>query len=82
MGRVWVISKYSGLMCLMGKDVNENSYLSIARLVANKNPPDFKFARMAATQALDVYTTCLGADSEKAIEAFKSVRGFQKQIKK
>lgn len=58
------------------------SYLSIARLVANRNSPDFKFAHTAATQALDVYTTCLGADSEKAIEAAKSVRAFQKQSKK
>lgn len=58
------------------------SYLSIARLVANNNPPDFKFAVTAATQALDVYTTCLGADSEKAIEAAKSVRAFKKQINK
>ncbi|KAE9962293.1 hypothetical protein BLS_000565 [Venturia inaequalis] len=58
------------------------SYLSIARLVANNNPPDFKFALTAATQALDVYTTCLGADSEKAIEAAKSARAFKKQIDK
>ncbi|TID12995.1 SET domain-containing protein [Venturia nashicola] len=59
-----------------------DDYLSIARLVANNNPPDFRFAHTAATQALDVYTACLGADSEKAMEAAKSVRAFNKQMKK
>ncbi|QDS76147.1 hypothetical protein FKW77_007366 [Venturia effusa] len=66
---------------LSGTCLGDN-YLSIARLVANAQSPDFNFAHKAATQALDVYTTCLGADSEKAIEAAKSVRAFEKQMKK
>jgi hypothetical protein len=61
--------------------LTRTSYLILARLVVNKTPPDYHFALTAATQALDVFTTCLGADSEKAVEARQSVRAFSKQVK-
>jgi len=59
--------------------LTSKSYLSLARLVANAKPPNYNFAFTAATKALDVFTTCLGADSEKAVEAEKVVRAFGKQ---
>jgi hypothetical protein len=55
-----------------------NSYIQIARLLAAKN--EFKVATAAAEKGLDIYQTCLGAESEKTKEAEKSVRAFRKQI--
>jgi hypothetical protein len=57
-----------------------NSYLDLARLCATKS--DFKNAVRAASNASDVYTTCLGADSDKAQDAAKSVRAFEMQVPK
>jgi hypothetical protein len=46
--------------------------------MAAKN--EFKIATTAAEKGLDIYQTCLGAESEKTKEAEKSVRAFRKQI--
>ena len=53
-------------------------YLEIARLCARAN--DYATAVKAARKALQTYTTCVGSENEKSVDAAKSVRAFEKQL--
>ncbi|KIW03496.1 uncharacterized protein PV09_05263 [Verruconis gallopava] len=57
-----------------------NMYLEIAQICDHTG--DGEMAVKAARKALDMFTVCLGADSEDAQDAAKRVRVLEKQLRK
>jgi hypothetical protein len=57
-----------------------SAYLEIARICERGG--DVMMAVKAAKKALEIYTLCLGTESENADNAAKSVRAFEKQLPK
>jgi hypothetical protein len=55
-------------------------YLQIARASASKD--DMEFAVKAAKKALEMFTVCCGAEHEFSVRTVKTVRAFEKQLRR